>query len=140
MLLVDTVLLFGLRAAPKIFCTLLDTVEWIAMAQGMSAGIHYIDDFLTFGSSEVECARNLEILCHVRQRLGFSLAQEKREGPSQKLSFLGIELDCWNLEMRLPADKLRDLRQELANLLLCKAATKRQLLSLIGHLAHATKV
>ena len=62
MLLVDTVLLFGLRAALKIFCTLSDTVEWIAMAQGMSAGIHYIHDFLTFGSSEVECARNLEIL------------------------------------------------------------------------------
>ena len=110
------------------------------MAQGMSAGIHYIDDFLTFGSSEAECARNLEILCHVCQWLGFPLAQDKREGPSQKLSFLGIELDCRNLEMRLPADKLRDLRQELANWHLCKAATKQQLLFLIGRLAHATKV
>ena len=62
MLLVDTVLPFGLQAAPKIFCALSDTVEWIAMSQGMSAEIYYIDDFLTFGSSEAECARNLEIL------------------------------------------------------------------------------
>ena len=81
------------------------------MAQGMSAGIHYVDDFLTFDSSEAECARNLEILCHVCQQLGFPLAQDNREGPSQKISFLGIELDCWNLEMRLPADKLRDVRR-----------------------------
>ena len=139
-LLIDMVLPFGLRAAPKIFCAISDTVEWIAMSQGMSAGIHYIDDFLTFGSSEAECARNLEILCHVCQRLGFPLAQDKIESPSQKLSFLGIELDCRNLEMHLPADKLRDLRQEVANWYLRKAATKRQLLSLIGCLAHATKV
>ena len=139
-LLVDTVLPFGLRAAPKIFCALSDTVEWIAMSQGMSAGIHYIDDFLTFGSSEAECARNLEILSHVCIRLGFPLAQDKMEGPSQKLCFLGIELDCRNLEMRLPADKLRDLRQEVENWQPRKAATKRQLLSLIGRLAHATKV
>ena len=139
-LLIDTVLPFGLRAVPKIFCALSDTVEWIAMSQGMSAGIHYIDDFLTFGSSEAECARNLEILCHVCQRLGFLLAQDKVESPSQKLSFLGIELDYRKLEMRLPADKLRDLRQEVANWHVRKAATKRQLLSLIGHLTHATKV
>ena len=115
MLLADTVLPFGLRAAPKIFCALSDTVEWIAMSQGMSAGIHYIDDFLTFGSSESECARNLEILCQVCHRLGFPLAEDKKEGPSQKLPFLGIELDCRKLEMRLPADKLWDLRQEVAN-------------------------
>ena len=95
---------------------------------------------LTFGSSESECARNLEILCQVCHRLGFPLAEDKKEGPSQKLPFLGIELDCRKLEMWLPADKLWDLRQEVANWHLRKAATKRQLLSLIGWLAHATKV
>ena len=78
-LLVDMVLSFRLQAAPKIFCALSDTVEWVTMAQGMSVGIHYIDEFLTFRSSEVECARNLKILCHVCQWLGFPLAQDKRE-------------------------------------------------------------
>ena len=136
-LLVDTMLPFGLRAAPKIFFALSDTVEWIAMSQGMSAGIHHIDDSLTL---EAECACNLEIMCHVCQWLGFPLAQDKMEGPSQKLCFLGIQLDCQNMEMHLPADKLGDLRQEVANWQLRKAATKQQLFSTIVRLAHATKV
>ena len=76
------------------------------MSQGMSAEIHYIDDFLTFGSSESECVHNLEISCHVCHQLGFPLAEDKKEGPSQMLLFLGIELDCRKLEMRQPADKL----------------------------------
>ena len=59
-----------------------------------------------------QCARNLEILCQVCHQLGFPL-----------------ELD---LEMHLPADKLRDLRQEVANWHLRRAVTKRQLLSLGG--------
>ena len=54
--------------------------------------------------------------------------------------FPGNELDCQNSEMHLLADKLQDLRQEVANWQRCKAATKQQLLSLIGHLGHTTKV
>ena len=33
MLLVDTVLPFGLRASSKIFCALSDTVEWIVISE-----------------------------------------------------------------------------------------------------------
>ena len=38
------------------------------------------------------------------------------------------------------SDKLHDLRQEVVNWQLDKAATKQQVLYLIGHLTHATKV
>ena len=54
------------------------------------------------------------------------------------LTFLGIDIDASNLELRLPEDK-RVHHQQLVNLWL-KTTTKWDLLSLIGQLAHACKV
>ncbi len=39
----DTALPFGLRSAPKIFCAIADTLEWIFFKRGVSTCLHYID-------------------------------------------------------------------------------------------------
>ena len=64
----------------------------------------------------------------------------KVEGPSTCLVFLGIEIDSVASQLRLPHDKLRALKVELGKWRGRKACTKRELLSLIGHLGHASKV
>ena len=57
---VDTALPFGLRSAPKIFCALSDTIEWILQQRGVSSCLHYIDDFITFGRADSqECRTKL---------------------------------------------------------------------------------
>ena len=56
------------------------------------------------------------------------------------LVFLGIELDTVVLELRFPGDKLSRLRSIIAAWRDKKSCTKRDLLSLIGHLQHACKV
>ena len=38
------------------------------------------------------------------------MAEDKQEGPSTRLSFLGLEIDTVAMELRLPAEKLRDLQ------------------------------
>ena len=50
-----------------------------------------------------------------------------------------MELDSENMEIRLPADKLEQLRQLLSEWEGRKAGKKRDLLSLIGYLQHASK-
>ena len=66
---------------------------------------------------------------------------EKLEGPSQSLTFLGIVLDTQRMEARLPDDdKLLKVRTQLATWLGKKKDTKREILSLVGLLQHATKV
>ena len=55
------------------------------------------------------------------------------------LTFLGIELDTRKMEIRLPVEKLERLRKLLAEWEGCKAGKKRELLSLIGYLQHASK-
>ncbi len=52
---------------------------------------------------------------------------------------LGIELDSVGLTIRLPKDKLKNLRKILKTWRGRKASKKRELLSLIGSLQHASK-
>ena len=103
--------------------------------------MHYLDDFLLIGSaSSPICQRNLNIFTQACADLGVPLAAEKTKGPSTQLTFLGILLDTNRMEIHLPNDKLQHIRTELASWLQKESATKREILSLVGLLQHATKV
>ena len=138
---IDTRLPFGLRSAPKLFNILADLLSWILESKGVSPILHYLDDFLTMGPpSSTTCQENLNIINEVCSYLGVPLALEKLEGPTQSLTFLGIVLDTSRMEIRLPEDKLSRIHAQLAIWLGKKKATKREILSLVGLLQHATKV
>ena len=113
-LYIDTVLPFGLRSAPKVFSALADSLEWILTHQGVTHCIHYLDDFLTIAQDATQCQTNLQTMLQVCAELGFPIKQEKVEGPSSTLIFLGIELDSMEMQMRLPSLKLDRLKQTIA--------------------------
>ena len=138
---IDTCLPFGLRSAPKLFNILADLLSWISMTKGVSFSIHYLDDFLTMGpAGSSVCQQNLDIFIQTCNELGIPLAEEKLEGPSTSLTFLGVVIDTSKSEIRLPEEKLHRIRQEIASWLGRNKATKREILSLVGLLQHATKV
>jgi len=138
---IDTCLPFGLRSAPKLFNLMADMLAWILQEQGVTFLIHYLDDFLTIGApSSPECQFNLNTIVTVCNALGIPLALEKVAGPATSLEFLGIMLDTDSMEARLPAEKLARTQQAVAEWLGKKNATKREILSLVGHLQHAAKV
>ena len=138
---VDTVLPFGLCSTPKIFSALADTLEWIFRHNDVSHVLHYLDDFFTAGASHsAQCKNNLDQIIPLCKKLGFPLATDKIEGPSSQLVFLGIVLDSHKMEMRLPEDKLSNLTSTVSLWLNKSVSTKRDLLSLIGHLGYATQV
>ena len=138
---IDTCLPFGLRSAPKLFNILADLLQWIAQRQGVSHIMHYLDDSLLLGSSgSNECRTNLNTIIRCCETLGIPLALEKVEGPSTSLSFLGIVIDTKHMQLRLPHDKLLRIKEMIAAWLSKKSATKREILSLVGLLQHATKV
>ena len=68
--------------------------------------------------------RNLQALKLTCQDLGVPLAWEKVEGPTASLAFLGVALDTFKLEIRLPEDKLSRIRTEVCSRLGKKKATK----------------
>ena len=87
-----------------------------------------------------ECQRNLDILIQVCHLLNIPLAIQKVEGPTTCLDFLGIILDTIRMEARLPDEKLTRIYHTIANWLDKQNATKREILSLVGLLQHATKI
>ena len=82
----------------------------------------------------------MEVAVPLCAKLGLPVAPHKVVGPSTSLVFLGIEIDSLRQEIRLPEDKLSRLKQALCQWGDKRAATKRELQSLIGHLNHAAKV
>jgi hypothetical protein len=140
-LYIDTALPFGLRSAPKIFTAIADAAEWIARQQGIQFVIHYLDDYLIIGAPDSdECQKALMSLLEVFQRLGLPVAEEKLEGPCTCLKFLGFEIDSNKMEVRLPHCKLQELKILLGQWQGKKSSTKKELESLVGKLAFASRV
>ena len=138
---IDTCLPFGLRSAPKLFNILADLFSWILDQHMASPTIHYLDNYLTMGpAGELTCQNNLNTMIDTAKYLGIPLAMDKVEGLSHCLTFLGIILDTKKMQARLPDDKLIRIKQQLSNWLHRKKATKREILSLVGLLQHASKV
>ena len=73
------------------------------------------------------------------KKLGVPLALEKTEGPSHRLTFLGIELDSEAQTLSLPAGKLEEIKILLASFKRKKSCSKKELQSLIGSLVFASK-
>ena len=140
-LFVDIALPFGLRSAPKIFSALADAVVWIAKQNGIPFLIHYLDDFLIVGPpSSPQCAEYVTKLIAIFEQLGLPIALDKLEGPAVRLTFLGFKLDSARWEVRLPQTKLTEIQHIVRNWIGRKSCTRRELESLVGKLAHASRV
>lgn len=66
------------------------------------AVVVYLDDFLIIGRTQEECQLAFSTLLQLLQDLGFQISWHKVTGPTQKLVFLGVELDTLRCEMALP--------------------------------------
>lgn len=138
---VDTRLPFGSRSSPFLFNCFADLLCWIFLTVlAIPFVIHYLDDFFLCGRSAAEVNSYLESIQSMCTKLGVPIAEEKTTGPSQTLTYLGIEIDSQQQIIRLPADKYRELHEALLVWSGRKKCTKRELLSLIGSLSFAAKV
>lgn len=138
-----TRLVFGCRSSPKIFDTLASTIKWIAMNNyGLAHIFQLLDDFLAIDppSSESEAYRTMAVLTMIFARLNIPLSAHKTVGPTHVLEYLGIILDALLMEARLPQDKIQRICNMLDSFLTKPNVTKRDLLSLLGHLNFASRV
>ena len=138
-LYVDGALPFGLRSAPKLFTAVADGLLWIMGRHGIRDALHYLDDFLLLGPGD-QCTVALQISLSLCKVLGVPIADHKVEGPSTVLPFLGILIDTENCVLRLPSEKLLRLKGLIRSWQGRKSCKKRELLRLIGHLSHASRV
>jgi len=103
---VDKVLPFGLSSAPKIFSALADALQWILHNNGVTKGLHYLDNYILVAKDHQSALSQKVTIISTFERLGVPLEISKLEGPTRCLTFLGIEIDTASMQLRLPRDKL----------------------------------
>ena len=88
-----------------------DAIEWSLRQEGVQTVMHYLDEFVVLGQARSdECQRAVNVVLRVISTLGLPVAEDKLEGPSTRLSFLGLDIDTVAMKLRIPAEKLRDLQ------------------------------
>ncbi|XP_016535343.1 proline-rich protein 36-like [Poecilia formosa] len=131
---------FGCRSSPSLFNSLSEALCWILLnVVRLPFVLHLLDDFLLIDPPS-HSSRSLSELKALFNRVGVPLSEEKTVGPSKRLEFLGITLDSKEMVASLPADKLSRIREISQAHLSSTTLSKRQLLSLLGHLNFAMRI
>lgn len=100
-----TCLPFGLSSAPHAFTKILKPVVQQFRSQGITC-VNYLDDFLIFGETCLDCKNKTEIAVKTLKYLGFVINYEKSVlNPSKTCKFLGFILHTDTLKIELPPDK-----------------------------------
>ncbi|XP_077790847.1 uncharacterized protein LOC144328967 [Podarcis muralis] len=138
----DKAMPMGCSIACAAFESFSTFLEWALKSKtGLSGVTHYLDDFLVASASDTgDCSVLLQAFADLTQELGVPLAADKTEGPSTRLTYLGILLDTVAQTSSLPSDKLANLRRVIEELLPLRKVSLRQLQSLLGHLNFACRV
>lgn len=107
---------------------------------GFDPVLHYLDDFILFGPSGEPQCKNLELTLQICSELGVPVAEGEAVGPTTVLTYLWMELDTTQLELRLLKDKLLRAQGIIARWRHRRGCTKQKLLFLIGLLQHTCRV
>ena len=92
---VDTRLPFGLRSSPAIFNRFADAICWIIQhIYNIINLIHYSDDFFLVSPPFKKTAlHEITTVKSAFQYLGVPLAEDKLEGPTTSITYLGIQIE-----------------------------------------------
>jgi len=100
----DARLPFGANNSPEIFHRIMQSMRRMMARRGFPNIIVSLDDFLVIGALREQCQLAYETLLQLLVGLGFSISQHKLVPPTQRLTFLGVQLDTVAGTMTLPAD------------------------------------
>ena len=137
--LYDKRLPFGARASPMIFHRLTQAVCRIMANKGYTV-LAYLDDFLIIEPTHLRCRAAFDTLINLLQCLGFTINWTKVLYPTQCLTFLGIEIDTVQCELRLPDDRVTELLSLCKTTILKRKCSKLHLQRLLGKLNWAARV
>lgn len=129
-----TCLPFGLSCAPWAFTKVLRPVAAFLRTLGVRM-IVYIDDMLIMGESPDVVRDHVTAMVALLEGLGFIVNTDKSVlSPTQQLEFLGLQVSSVDLHLRLPGEKIKQIRVEASQLLRAEICTARKLAQFIGRL------
>ena len=136
----DKCLPMGCSISCSLFEKFSTFLEWALVQRvGLAAVLHYLDDFLFGGKDFCECSALMRSFSTLCLELGVPVASNKTVGPTHVLIFLGLELDSLEMKIRIPLEKLIELKQCLLFVLERKKITLKVLQSLTGMLSFCSR-
>ena len=137
--LCDQRLSFGSRKSPSAFNRITQAVRRMLADKGIPCAA-YLDDFFLCGHDFDSCQNALNTLIQLLRSLGFRINWKKVVDPTQRLVFLGIQLDTVLNTMCLDPPKQQELCDMLKHHLNSKRMSRAQLERLAGKLNWAAGV
>ena len=140
-------LAFGLRHSGLQGQKLTDALAWIHRRQGLETAeekqfnvINYSDDLGGCETNLTRAEESFNKLKVLMDDLGLEESSKKAESPSQELVYLGVMFDSVAMEMRVPPDKLAEIKSEIGQWSRKSTITKKNLQSLLGKLFWVSRV
>ena len=95
----------------------------------------YIDDILILGETEKQCADSVRAVRDCLAELGARVNDTKSQPvPTQRLEYLGFELDAKTMKIWTPKKKLLNTKKAIKSFLRGGSATAREAASVLGKL------
>ena len=136
-----TRLCFGSRSSPKLFTLLSKAFHFIATQNYKIRELLYLlDVFLTIDPPGDEGIRSRCLLTHIFSMLNIPVHPVKTLVPDTIMIFLSITLDSNSMQASLPREKIDRILQILSQFSDKRSMSKRDLLSLLGHLKNASRI
>ena len=133
---IDKCLPFECSVSCKTFEKFATFLEWVVRDQsGIHTVHHYLDDYVFIGTQHsnacITAMTTFEYVCNI---LGIPLNEDKTEGPTTRLTFLGLMIDTVAQTISIPEDKIADITLVLNDFLSRNKVLLKELQSLAGKL------
>ena len=122
----------SLSSSPFVFSQISDFMVRCMVGVGFEQCVNYLDDFCVISRSLAGCVEAQHALVSILRRLGFYISFKKLTPPQQVTCFLVIDVNSVAMELRLPADKLEKLKEQLKLYLRKRKTTRLELEGLGG--------
>lgn len=99
----------------------------------------YLDDLIIISPTAEKAQADFTVVQQLLSDLGLPEAIDKRQGPSQIVTWLGVEIDAVNMSLAIPEKKLMEIQVCVGKALRCRTMSKKHLQSLLGKLLYIAK-
>ena len=128
---------FGLSSAPWVFTKTTRPIVTVLRTLGLRM-IIYIDDILIMADSQAMAREHTATLIFLLENLGFIINYPKSLlDPTQEIDYLGFTINSKTMELRMPGEKIKQIRLEAKKLQEKHSCQAIALSRFLGKLNHA---
>ena len=91
----------------------------------------YLHDLIVVARSYEEASNQFQIVRELLKELGLPEAQDKTQPPTQRLRWLGVEIDVAAGTLTIPDDKLEDVLHSVSRAMKKRSISRKQLQSIL---------